>query len=369
MPYPGEVIAYRGDYLLIYDGVEEDGMTLGHVRGPNGVDYPTNYIASIVGRGFWEPVKPPEINKSVIVLLPVQKHPKHPDQQVHAGSRGGMEKIPTANPKTRSATPGDIERIGRDHNYKVPSHWVDVQVPEDADSYLVVKGKDANGKWHYVYTAERIQQQSDKKWQRVAELDSAMPKLDSRLDTDLGKMDADATVVGIMRHTGCRVGDESAIRGRLVKDATYGASTLRAKHVTVNESGSVSLDFVGKDGVRQRYLIKDPKLAAAIAHHAQGKSRNDPLFPSTSDASTMKYLREATGLPNAKNHDLRTHMANAVALASKGKRPPKTKKEFQERRKAIGEKVAKQLGNTPAVALSTYVNPIVFADWMKPEWQ
>ena len=85
MRQPGDIIAHRGEYALIYDG-DRDGMALGHVRGPDGTEYPPGYVAAIAARGYWQPTTP--ARKSVIVIEPVLKHPGHGDQSVH-GRRGG----------------------------------------------------------------------------------------------------------------------------------------------------------------------------------------------------------------------------------------------------------------------------------------
>lgn len=268
----------------------------------------------------------------------------------------------------RQATDADKERILRDHGYKVPTHWKETLVPDSEDAGLVVKGQDQKDKWHYVYSAEYKAGQQAAKFQRVRELHKAMPQLDESLKRDVAAGDDDAIVVGVMRQTGARVGDDANNAGRLVRDHTYGASNLRAKHITVNDSGSVTISYKGKDGVQQRHLIKDPVLAQALADKKVGKSGNDPMFPDSNDGSTMAYLRRETGLPNAKNHDLRTYTATGLALSLKTGRPPKTEKEYKKRRSDIGKAVAKQLGNTPAVTLNTYIDPAVFSDWTNPEW-
>ena len=268
----------------------------------------------------------------------------------------------------RQATDADKARILRDHGYKVPEHWKESLVPESEDAGLVVKGQDQKDKWHYVYSADYKAGQQAAKFQRVRELHKAMPELDKALKRDVAAGDDDAIVVGIMRQTGARVGDDANNAGRLVRDHTYGASNLRAKHITVNPSGSVTISYKGKDGVTQRHLIKDPVLAGALAAKKAGKSGNDPMFPNSNDGSTMAYLRRETGLPNAKNHDLRTYTATGLALSLKTGRPPKTEKEYKKRRSDIGKAVAKQLGNTPAVTLNTYIDPAVFSDWVNPEW-
>lgn len=52
---PGDAIAQRGDYLLIYDG-ERDGLAVGHVRAPDGTDHRQQYVEAIAARGYWRPV-------------------------------------------------------------------------------------------------------------------------------------------------------------------------------------------------------------------------------------------------------------------------------------------------------------------------
>ncbi len=268
----------------------------------------------------------------------------------------------------REASAADKARLAEVHGYKVPGHWKEALVPDDESAGLIVKGQDQKDKWHYVYSAQYREGQASAKFQRVKELHKAMPKLDEALKRDVAAGDEDAIVVGIMRETGARVGSDANNAGRLVRDHTYGASTLRAKHITVNPSGSVTIKYKGKDGVEQKHLIKDPVLAAALAAKKEGKSGNDSLFPNATDGSTMEYLRTATGLPKAKNHDLRTYVATGMALTMVKGRPPKTAKEYKAKRAAIGKAVAAQLGNTPAIALGTYIDPAVFSGWANPEW-
>lgn len=268
----------------------------------------------------------------------------------------------------RKATGADKDRILRDHGYKVPGHWKESLVPDSEGSGLVVKGADQKDKWHYVYSAEYKAGQQAAKFQRVGELHAAMPKLDKSLKRDVAAGDDDAIVVGIMRQTGSRVGDDANNAGRPVRDHTYGASNLRAKHITVNPSGSVTISYKGKDGVQQRHLIKDPVLAKALADKKAGKSGNDSMFPNSDDGSSMAYLRRESGLPNVKNHDLRTYTATGLALSLKTGRPPATEKEYKKRRGEIVKEVATQLGNTPAVTLNTYIDPAVFSDWVNPDW-
>jgi DNA topoisomerase IB len=62
--------------------------------------------------------------------------------------------------------------------------------------------------------------------------------------------------------------------------------------------------------------------------------------------------------------DLRTNRANLVALEEiRQAEAPKNEKEYKRAVKAVAEKVSKILGNRPAQALESYINPAVFASW------
>src|SRR5690606_25386923 len=63
--------------------------------------------------------------------------------------------------------------------------------------------------------------------------------------------------------------------------------------------------------------------------------------------------------------------ANVIALREieAHKEPPRTKREFQRARMEVARAVSAALGNTPTVALASYINPTVFGAWAKdPDW-
>jgi DNA topoisomerase IB len=88
------------------------------------------------------------------------------------------------------------------------------------------------------------------------------------------------------------------------------------------------------------------------------------------------YLKNAVGPLNDEGEhplvkDLRTYHANTTAAdeIAKHKTAPKSKQEFLQRRKEVATKVSARLGNTPVMALNSYINPSVFDPWLKdPSW-
>jgi DNA topoisomerase IB len=88
------------------------------------------------------------------------------------------------------------------------------------------------------------------------------------------------------------------------------------------------------------------------------------VFPGTNERKANLALKALTGGSDFKVKDLRTYLANRLALETmEGMGPPATMTEFRRLRKAVAVAVSARLGNTPDMALSSYINPAVFADW------
>lgn len=210
---------------------------------------------------------------------------------------------------------------------------------------------------------------SSDKWKRLYTLKQNISILDNAISRDVGNGDLNAIVVLLMRQTGIRVGGNGSIRGRLVKDATYGATTLRAKHVRITPQNSLIIDFVGKKGVRHHHVIRDPLLVESLRLITNGRSGNDPLFTGVSKKTTMEYMRRVLGLVDIKNHDLRTLVANDIAISTVKSLPyPNTEKEYRKLRNSVGEVVADTLGNGRYHALNSYIDPTVFDRWKQSGW-
>ena len=65
-----------------------------------------------------------------------------------------------------------------------------------------------------------------------------------------------------------------------------------------------------------------------------------------------------------KTKDLRTLLAHDLAAREVAARPaPTTQKEYDKARREVGAVVYASLGNTPAVALGSYIDPAVFGSW------
>jgi DNA topoisomerase IB len=150
------------------------------------------------------------------------------------------------------------------------------------------------------------------------------------------------------------------------KVQAHGATNLKAKHVKLNDDGSATLDFTGKDGVHIVLQTKDKRVVDVLSSRKLGKNDDDQLF-NTNEDRVRKYMNNEGGVPKEfLLKDLRTLKANTSAMDHMSSMdPPKSKAEFTKKRREVGEVVSAQLGNDASMALNSYINPTLFGQWDK----
>jgi len=279
--------------------------------------------------------------------------------KVHDKSNGQFASKEGMSPATDESRKRFKEVTGK----SIPPAWTDVQIADNLETAdLQVLGRDAKGRRQAWYSKEHTKRQAEKKFQRIKELQPHLDKLDSALDRDAMTND-DAGALTLIRRMGMRPGS-NANRGAKVQ--AHGATNLKAKHVTLNDDGSATLDFTGKDGVHIVLNTKDKKVVDVLSSRKIGKGDEDQLF-NTNEDRVRKYMNGEGGVPNQfLLKDLRTNHANVVALREIKNMPaPTTKQEYVKARREVGTRVSTELGNDPTMALNSYINPTVFTPWVK----
>lgn len=245
---------------------------------------------------------------------------------------------------------------------RVPPAWTEIKLSEDPKAALQVVGKDAKGRAQYLYSAEHSAKAAAEKFARLKAFNGVATKVVTNASRDMihGKTpkqrDA-AAVIRLISETGFRVGSE-ADTGADVQ--AHGATTLTGEHVKV-KGNTLSFDFIGKKGVKITKTLEHPELARYIG----GKLKENPtgkIFD-VSDSQVREYLASAGG-QGFKVKDFRTWNGTNMALKVISEhKPPTTAAEFKKMRAEVGKKVSEHLGNTPTVALESYIDPTVFAKW------
>lgn len=262
-------------------------------------------------------------------------------------------------PNLQPASDADKATLKDKHGVSIPPALTDVHVDLSDDADLIATGIDAKGRKKYIYSSAYEDAQAAAKWARQGQVAQNAGKIFDWTES----IDGDPTkaAVRVMATEGIRVGSSTEQRGDVM---AYGTTTLLAGHASVDKDGNVALDFTAKEGIAAHYDIDDPETAKYIKERLANAGPDEPLFPGVTADSTIAAIREVTGLPSMKNHDLRTLLANLIARAELDVRvppPPKNAKEAQRIRKEIATVVSEHLHNKPAQALASYINPATLA--------
>jgi DNA topoisomerase-1 len=285
---------------------------------------------------------------------------------VHHPGTGRVDRDKMTNRKLVPATPAMRAKVNT-WGVPIPPAYTDVYVATDKENYIRAYGKNAAGKYMPIYTKEYRASQDAKKFKRVARWRKiGAPAVDAWLESDWKDPEAGALILS--RRLAFRPGSEEAAERAAPNSRTYGSVTLEARHVKFNPSGSVTFTFVGKKKVKQVHTTSDPLVVKATKYHLGNKTGSDRLFDVTEGDVTAWYQ---DALPETDDgfilYDMRTAFATglAIEIINRRKRPPdlSTNKKIRDAKTAVATEVSKRLGNKPAEALKSYIDPNVWAKW------
>jgi DNA topoisomerase-1 len=264
----------------------------------------------------------------------------------------------------------DDARLTRIRALAIPPAWRDVWISPNANAKLQATGVDRAGRRQYLYHPAFRAAQEERKYERLVRFGEGLPALREVVAAHLehgpyGQDWACALAVTFVNRAWFRVGSERYAR----TSRTYGVTTLTKRHASVRGS-RVTFGFPAKHRVRVRTTVVDAELAAAVRalldypggprlfrFDREGRPAN--LTGPILNAYIAEHLDEGF---TAK--DFRTWggtLAAAVGLAELG--PPETEADERRVLASVMRAVGAELGNTPAVARSSYVSPAVIEQW------
>src|SRR6185503_2456795 len=167
-------------------------------------------------------------------------------------------------------TADDLARIDQ---LKIPPAWTDVAINKAATGRVQAIGKDAAGRWQYLYHDSHIKQRERRKFLRLIHFAESLPELRSAIARDLRKdgLSRERVLAGILRILSMnflRPGSEIYAN----ENGSYGIATLRPRHVTVKGT-TISFDFRGKSGVEHHSELRDRQLAVLMKELLQYSNR------------------------------------------------------------------------------------------------
>jgi DNA topoisomerase-1 len=251
---------------------------------------------------------------------------------------------------------------------KLPPAWSRVAVSASPASRVQAVGRDAAGRWQYVYHASHVRRREEAKFERMLEFGRALPKLRRTVARDLaqpglGKCTVLACIVRVLATCFLRPGSEEYADA----NGSFGLATLRSDHVSVRGT-TVRFEFTGKAGKLQQRELRDPRVARIVARLLELPGRE--LFKYVASDGTVcdvrrshinQYLKEVMG-HRFSAKDFRTWAGTlicACALCHAGVADGESVRARRKKLVAAVKATALQLGNTPAVCRSSYISPAV----------
>jgi len=265
---------------------------------------------------------------------------------------------------------GDLETLGRIRELAIPPAWRDVWICPYPNGHIQAVGLDAAGRKQYRYHERWRERRDAIKFERMTEFARALPRMRDATARHLRRRGFPrervlACAVRLLDRGFFRIGGEEYAE----ENESYGLATMRKKHVTLGDGGAIVFDYPAKSGKRQVRSVVDPPVYRVVealkGRRAGGPEllayeRDGAWFDVKSD-DINAYIKEATG-GDFSAKDFRTWTGTvlaAVALAVSGPVARSASGRKRAMTRAIKE-VAHYLGNTPAVARASYIDPRVF---------
>lgn len=261
----------------------------------------------------------------------------------------------------------DAEQLDRIARLAIPPAWTDVWISPHPGGHIQATGVDAAGRRQYLYHPLWRRQKDRVKFDRMLALAAALPAARRGVTRDLRQQGAtrERVLAGAFRMLdsgALRVGSEQYAD----ENGSFGLSTLLCAHASVRDGDVVRLRFPAKGGQGWQSELHDRDLARLVTMLKQrgGRARllawqgDGGWHPVTAGEINADLRRRTGGEFSAKDfRTLRGTAAAALSLARSGPQP--TESALRHAVVTAMREAAAALGNTPAIARASYVDPRV----------
>ncbi|WP_395108932.1 DNA topoisomerase IB [Actinomadura sp. SCN-SB] len=267
-------------------------------------------------------------------------------------------------------TPADPEQVRRIKDLVIPPAWRDVWICPDGDGHIQAVGIDDAGRRQYIYHAEWRARRDREKHDRVLELAARLPAVRAVLSGHMAgrgftRERVLAAAVRLIDLGFFRVGGEEYA----AENGTFGVATVLREHVRCRRD-VVIFEYPAKGARERQQAVAEEEVRRVVnglkrrrdpgpellAYRNRDGAWHDVL---TSDIND--YIREVTG-GDFTAKDFRTWHATVLAAVGLAVSVPRAGDGERRRARAVTRvvrEVAGYLGNTPAVARASYIDPRV----------
>lgn len=250
----------------------------------------------------------------------------------------------------------------------IPPAWKDVEISEKKNSKILVTGRDELSRKQYIYNPKFRQKQEQKKFDRIIEFAEQLERMRRVTGQHMRKRKPTrekvlATMVRLLESAFFRPGSDFYTK----QNKSYGLTTMRSKHLEIN-GDELIFTYRGKSGKDQEKHITDAKLAKIVKEIDEMPGYEifkfvdeNGIIQDVKSEHLNLYIREVMG-EEFSAKDFRTWsgtMITAIALDELDVEEEKDQKTMDKNIRNAVIQVSEKLGNTPAVARSSYIDPRV----------
>jgi DNA topoisomerase-1 len=271
----------------------------------------------------------------------------------------------------------DPEVLGRIRRLVIPPAWSEVWISIDPRGHIQAWGFDAKGRRQYVYHPIWREHRDREKFNHMLDFARALPTLrrvvacELEAGEGLGKNRVLACAVRLLERGFFRIGGEAYAE----TNGHYGLATILKAHVRTRPGRVLVFDYPAKSGRRRMQSVVDAAAFDVIASLKRRRGggpellayRDGRRWTDVRSADINAYIKEVTG-GDFSAKDFRTWAATVLAAVALARAPQARSRTARRRTVAAAVKeVAGYLGNTPAVARSSYIDPRIIDRYRQGE--
>jgi len=245
----------------------------------------------------------------------------------------------------------------------IPPAYDDVKISLNPKEKVLAIGYDEKQRPQYIYNKRFTERNSKKKFHKMIEFGESYQKIMNSVRRDLysegdTKEKQIAMTLMLVVDCGIRIGSEKYKN----ENDSFGATTLESRHVKVH-GDTVSVDFIGKKGVRNKCKMRSKRLSRNLRIKKRTLNKDDPIFTyrrgncwySLKNTDVNKYLKK---FGNFSSKNFRTWVANLsfiTEILKSGVHDSENKRKHNINEAVRG--TARRLNNTPSVCKTNYIDP------------
>ena len=232
-----------------------------------------------------------------------------------------------------------------------------VKINLNKNDKVLAIGVDEKGRKQYTYNPNYVQKATDNKYKKLIEFGNNYDCIMKRVNKDMisfedSKKKQIAMILKMMDECNFRVGNEKYAK----ENNSFGVCTLENQHIKVGKD-SVTVDFIGKEGVRNTCRVKNKRLIKNLRTRKKLLGKKDRIFSYRTNSKyynvtapdVNNYLKQF-GNFSAKN--FRTWTANTDLIKELLKSAKNLKKHLNESVKVVASKMHHGAG----ICKKNYIN-------------